>query len=183
MQCSVKTLHFFLLSPVLCREVWMETWQNFKFFFSLYNNIQWILFLAPQGPFGLSKGCPITENSLLTGCIVGKSRSSGRTTTPHQPPDDHRSRWHCLIAFEQEQWAGTTRHFPCLCKRAVSWDGQVPPDHTWSSCYLFDKCQNCTVCGKHQNCAVVGKRTELLHADCDQDGILLMTKVNLLETI
>jgi len=38
--------------------------------------------------------------------------------------------------------------------------------------------------GEHQTCAVVvGKIPKLLHTDCGRDGILLMTKINRLETL
>jgi len=92
-----------------------------------------------------------------------------------KPPGNLRTSQHCVLCFPQEQWAGTTWHFSCLCTSTVSWDGQASPDCTWNSCYPSDNCQNCTAWEALELCSCC-KTPELDHTDCGQDGNLFMTK-------
>jgi len=63
----------------------------------------------------------------------------------------------------------------------VSWADQALPDCIWNSCCLVNV--RTVHSGKYWNGMVALKMSELPHMDCSQDGNLLMTTVNHLETL
>jgi len=75
-----------------------------------------------------------------------------------------------FLVFVQEQLVGMIGHSLTAPGMATAW---VIP--TWQMSELLSE--------EHWNCVVVGKIPELPHANCAEDGILMMTKVNHLTTL